>query len=165
MNSGRSQRGRALQIAEQVIALACWFLPETERADRALEWTVVAEEIATDPQIRWSLWRALCTLRFAVSLLLHVRATRRTQQTIWKRLGGLATGQILDAVGNVFWVGGFLAFMVGYVATGGNGGPPGDTGTGVVLIVAIVYGGLLAAVAAVAGVLLLLRMTTRGGEE
>ncbi|MCX4429748.1 hypothetical protein [Streptomyces mirabilis] len=64
-------------MAERVIHTVCRALPEAEREDRELEWAAEAEAVATAPESRLRLVRAAATLRFAVSLLFHIRALRR----------------------------------------------------------------------------------------
>lgn len=69
----------ALGCATFLIRTACRALPEAERADREMEWTSEAEAIALDEEKLSRLLRAITTLRFALSLALHSRATRRTR--------------------------------------------------------------------------------------
>lgn len=71
------QSAPALHVAERVIHTVCRALPEAEREDRELEWAAEAEAVATAPESRLRLTRAAATLRFAVSLLFHIRALRR----------------------------------------------------------------------------------------
>ncbi|MFG2143938.1 hypothetical protein ACGFRG_07015 [Streptomyces sp. NPDC048696] len=58
-----------------MIRAACWALPHAERAERELEWTAEAQAVAEDTDVHLPGLRAVW---FALSLLLHARATRGT---------------------------------------------------------------------------------------
>jgi hypothetical protein len=68
--------GLALRLALCVIRAACRVLPEAERAERELEWSAEAEAISGDAEARVPGLRAV---RYALSLLLRVRATCSTR--------------------------------------------------------------------------------------
>jgi len=96
--SPRTGPGPSLRLAEHMIRGACRGLPDSERADKEMEWSAEAEAAACDTGIRFPPLRALLPLWFAASLLLHARAARGRQRTVPARSAGLLRAVIRRSI-------------------------------------------------------------------
>lgn len=138
MNRPAALQELAPRLARRVIRTACRALPEAERAERELEWTVEAEAVAEDTDIRLPALRAVW---FALSLLLHARATRSTRtapvraanrRTIEERLPSFVLGVVVAT-----------AVVVAAAATGILAGVVAATGVVAVVAVGVGVGGVV----------------------